>query len=202
MRPYNSEVIAYREAAAKPGVAHICEVGLNVGHSAIVFLHTNPNDARYTVFDIGESWGPRVKGFVQYLFPGRIAYIRGDSMTREVSKYAAEIETDARNESHRCHLFSVGGDRGYAFSFQDLKNARDASVDRGYILVDYTTKSFPSVGNSWERAVAEGLIEEIGCTMTLKKVRGTHKGWCYGQFIKPKPSIGRRRKGELQQTKR
>ena len=59
-----------------PGVKHICEIGFNAGHSAITFLHMHPNDARYTAFDRGESWGPRAKAFVQFLFPGRLAYIK------------------------------------------------------------------------------------------------------------------------------
>ena len=46
------QVAAYKEAARKPGVSHVCEIGFNAGHSAMAFLHNNPL-VKYTAFDLG-----------------------------------------------------------------------------------------------------------------------------------------------------
>jgi len=175
-----TQVTAYQRSAKLTGLKHICEIGFSAGHNAIAFLHMNPNHAKYTAFDMGQPWSPRAKEFVEYLFPGRVTYIQGDSVS-QVKAFVAEIKSGARE---RCDLFSVDGDHGDIIPFQDFINARDASVDGGYILADDTTTSFPGVGQAWEKAKAEGWIEELNCTGIEMKVNGYAKGWCYGRFSK------------------
>lgn len=181
----SAQVSAYQKAASVPGMKHICEIGFNAGHSAITFLHMNPNHAQYTVFDIGQLWSPRAKEFVKYLFPGRVTYVQGDSVS-QVKAFVAEVESGAREP---CNLFSVDGDHGEVIPYQDFINARDATVDGGYILADDATTSFPGVGLAWEKAESEGWIRRLNCTGTIMNVNGYDKGWCYGRLWKTGPTL-------------
>jgi hypothetical protein len=76
----NTQMSYYSKvAAALPRGSSICEVGFNVGHSAAVFLHANPDVTLHT-FDLFRAKEMRAcLEFMQRLFPGRIHAHRGDS---------------------------------------------------------------------------------------------------------------------------
>jgi len=174
------EVIAYQKASKVNAIFHICEIGFNAGHSAIILLHMNPNKAKYTVFDIPHvKWGHRCAQFLSYLFPNRFTYIEGDSSIT-MRKF---IDTIKEGKNKPCDLFSIDGRHSFEGAYEDFNNAKLASVPRGFILADDYTDSFPGVKRAWDLAKRENLIEEIECSGLVQRVNGFDKGWCYGRFI-------------------
>lgn len=173
------ETRALRRAANYVGVKHICEIGFNAGHSAIIFLASNPM-ATLTSFDLGSlTWSKAMVQHVKGLFPGRFTYIQGNSFNT-VPAYGQRLQ--AHQEKH-CDLFFVDGDHSYEAAKKDFHHALQVLSDVGYLMADDHTYHFPGVIKAWNELLSSSKIEEHHCEDTPAKFRGVQKGWCVGRKV-------------------
>ncbi len=101
---YFGLVRAEAERKAPAGLT-ICEVGLNAGHSAVVFLQAAGRAARLQMFDTGQlPYTSTALGLVRRLYPGQLQYIEGDSR-QTTPRFAAE-------RGRVCDVMSIDGAHG------------------------------------------------------------------------------------------
>ena len=82
------------------GVETICEIGFNAGHSAGVFLISNPQ-ARVISFDLGNfAYSEEQVRYISSLFPNRLTYVKGNTQTK-IKEFAME------HPSLKCDLWSI-----------------------------------------------------------------------------------------------
>ena len=62
-----------------PAGLTICEVGLNGGHSAVVFLQAAGRQSRLYMFDIPMPYAKTAQKIIERLYPGQMEYLEGDS---------------------------------------------------------------------------------------------------------------------------
>jgi len=132
----------YHALANISSVNHICEIGLNAGHSAAMWLLANKH-ATVTMFDM---FSHKYTEFaVQYLTskdaevkhglvnaPQRLRVVPGNSLLT-LPTFAAE------NPHHRCDLLSVDGGHAHDIAVADIKNMRNlANTSFNVLLVDDT----------------------------------------------------------------
>jgi predicted O-methyltransferase YrrM len=166
------EVEFYTAAARLPGVATICEVGFNAGHSAAVFLLANP-ESTYVGFDtMGLRWSAASLAFAQRLFPGRVRIVPGLS-----------TDTLPAHAAPRCDLLSIDGEHAGETPFLDIANGRAASHAGGYVLMDDWSSTSPDVKAAWARALSEGLLAEVMCVDDGVYIGRYHKAWCLGRYV-------------------
>ena len=116
----------YSRLAAAPDIRTVCEVGYNVGHSAVVWLLASPT-SRLVTFDLFSSaLGLASLSFLEARFPGRIEAVRGDSR-RELPR--AQL-------SAPCDLVHVDGRHEYRFVLHDVLNLRRLAAPHALFLLD------------------------------------------------------------------
>lgn len=168
--------------------AHICEIGFNAGHSALVILSSQQNNS-LTSFDLSNlPWSKHAKKRIEMLFPGRFELISGHS-TVTVPEYIKKI---VLGQKMTCDIFLVDGDHSYRGALLDFHNAIESMSTVGFLFADDHSTSFPGVVRAWNDIVGEGLISTVRCEKTRGYRYGFKKGWCIGQH-KPKkswPSLG------------
>jgi hypothetical protein len=166
------EVQFYWAAARLDGVSTVCEVGVNAGHSAAVYLVSNPATT-YIGFDtMGLRWSAQSFAFLQRIFPGRVNFVKGYS-----------TDTLPRHTSPPCDMLSIDGEHAGETPYLDIINGRRASRARGYVLMDDWSSTSPDVKSAWARAKAEGVLEEVLCVDKGIYVKQYHKAWCLGRYL-------------------
>ena len=95
---------------------HVCEIGFNAGHSALVFLTANPR-CTYTAFDLAElPWSETSAQLLRTWFPTRFNFRVGTAgLGPALLQYAEAI----RNGAPKCDLLSVDGDHRLKPSLND-----------------------------------------------------------------------------------
>ena len=120
----------YYDLVRRAQPKHLCEIGLNGGHSAAVFLAAAGRGARLAMFDLMMwSYSNRSKRHIQALFPGQLQVFRGDS-------HVTVPQFHQKKGGRWCHFFSVDGDHSYDGARRDFINAIDATRIGGIILAD------------------------------------------------------------------
>eukprot|EP01035_Chromulina_nebulosa_P032355 gene32355-43223_t len=159
-----NEMHDFAMAAMTPGVKTICEVGFNAGHSAGVFLLSNPS-AKLISFDLGTlAWTKSQVEYLKHLFPNRLTFVEGNSQVA-IKEYAA------KNPEIKCDLWCSL----YVFSWRSGDMAT-------YVLADDYTANFPAVKEIWHKWDYERRIRTIFCAIDEGKYSGYEKGWCLGRF--------------------
>jgi hypothetical protein len=152
----------------------ICEVGLNLGHSAVAWLCGFPS-ATYISLDLMATNGSqRALAFVRAAFPGRVRSYPGDSM-----RVLPQIVREGRLA---CDIWSIDGGHRSAQASSDLRSAFALSRAGGPSLVimddlrcGWGWCAQPT--QQWERLRLEGSLHERGCFIFECCV-----GWCWGEF--------------------
>ena len=158
-----TQVADLRELVRPDTIKTVMEIGFNAGHSAEVFLSTNPN-VHVTSFDLGNhDYTVIAKGYIDHVFPGRHTLILGDSAV-----------TVPRLPDQEFDLIFIDGDHEYPMAKADLENCRRLAHDTTLIILDDTnfTEGWEApwtVGPSkiWKELVEQKRISEIG-----------HKDYC------------------------
>jgi len=138
----------YHALANMSTVDHICEVGLNAGHSAAMWLLANRH-ATVTMFDLYEH--TYTEFAVQYLkskeaaakhglvdVASRLRVVPGNSL-HTLQTFAVE------HPSHRCDLLSVDGGHDYEVALADIKNMRNLANPVFNVLLVDDTNSVPGI---------------------------------------------------------
>ena len=142
-------------------IQHVCEIGMNGGHSAFIFLAAlstgkKDKDPSLTMFDFGEwSYSTDVASYLEAVFPRRFQVYYGDS-----TKILPEWMT--KTQKKKCDIFSVDGNHSYKGTKADILNAAKASTKGGQIILDDM-----DVGKGPRKAFDEliqmGVIENPKC---------------------------------------
>ena len=153
----------------------ICEIGLNTGHSALLWLCAFPQ-ARYHSLDLMRfNATVRAAAFLRRAFPGRVDFTAGDT------KVTLAALANAR--SLQCDVMSIDGDHSFKGASSDLGNMRALARPGGrsvVIMDDLRCGAWWCGGPTaaWHLANASGMVREAGC-----EVLGCCTGWCFGEYL-------------------
>jgi len=177
------------EARKQPAGLTICEVGLNGGHSAALFLEAAGRKSQVKMFDIGTLTYTRTAlRLLQRLYPGQVEYIQGDS-------HATTLEF-ARTRGRVCDVMSIDGAHDAHHVARDLEAARRMSKTGALLLLDDMTTHRDDLGRAGvEAAAVNGRLAGLSCVpdrvIALPKThRFANSGaakyiahaWCYARF--------------------
>ena len=150
---YNEKRQLYITLAKLENIKHICEIGFNGGHSALLWLHSNEN-AKVTMFDIWDH---------KYANKG-LEFLKTTKQLKNVNKRlriikGSSLDTVKKYDGDLCDILSIDGDHSYTGALNDLINMRKhVRDDKSIILIDDTgcDKSF-----TWCIPVDKALEEVI-----------------------------------------
>mmetsp|Transcript_5157 Transcript_5157/g.12918 ORF Transcript_5157/g.12918 Transcript_5157/m.12918 type:complete len:336 (+) Transcript_5157:67-1074(+) len=148
-------------------VRHVCEIGLNGGHSAVIFLASlaGREDVKLTMFDLMMwQYSPTAAEYVNALYPGKMQVFPGNSR-HEVPKWAAA------NPNDKCDVFSVDGGHRYFEAYADIINAAKATKKGGVILLDDMTRG-GNTRKAFDDAVDQGVLENPHCVENVAQKVG------------------------------
>jgi predicted O-methyltransferase YrrM len=135
----------------------VAEIGFNAGHSALAILGADPL-VTLVSFDLGDHpYVDYCAKFVATQFPGRHQLILGDS-AQTVPRYADE------HADERFDLVIIDGGHTFRAAWADLLNCRRICQPSGVLIMDDLTPEYcwgRKPTEAWERAKAEGWIQEI-----------------------------------------
>ena len=141
----------------KQAQTHICEIGFNAGHSAmIMLLGRNHNPIHFTVFDIGHHpYTAPCGAYIASSFPhAHFEYIKGDS--------TVTMPQWINNKRHLVGKYDVvhvdGGHSEHCIT-NDMKNADIITKIHGIVIVDDT--NLPHINNCVNRYIANGKYIEL-----------------------------------------
>lgn len=152
---YFEKLELMQELADDPSVETICEIGFNLGKSALNFLLANPR-ARLVSFDLfGHHYPGAAVRALHHLFPDRdITLIAGDS--------AISVPTFARltKGAVSCNLIFIDGGHKPHELLADLQNMKSlANQTYHKILIDDLMST--ELADVWSNEVSGGHIREI-----------------------------------------
>jgi len=183
--PQRMQQAWYLAAAALPCVHTICEIGLNAGHSATVWLSAKPH-IRLFSFDLGNK--PYTFEAVKYLigkFPGRLTLTFGNSMDT-VPMLTPQLRGS-------CDIVVVDGGHTEDLAWHDIQNMRKlANSDSILIIDDVNCNANYCEGPSAAvaRAVKEGVLEVFlnrsatsgGSSLAGADKAGAERGFLLGRY--------------------
>lgn len=163
----------------RPDVKQICEIGLNAGYSALMWLCAFEG-AEYHSFDLARYNTTLLAiDFLKRAFPGRFRVTVGN--TQKTLKEVAS----AGGPGSKCDVMSIDGDHRYDGARKDIENMRllARTLDRdSLVLMDdlqcaATWCAEPT--DAWFHAKnVSGLVQELGCDVV-----GCCAGWCWGHYL-------------------
>jgi hypothetical protein len=165
--------------AHTPAAGTFCEVGVNVGHSAAIFL-TASSASSFLAFDCGGK--PSVyDGFrlLQRVFaPASFEFVEGNSVAQLPAYAKAHPATT-------CDVMHIDGAHDGPFPAADFDNMRRFARRDGRTFVVFddcncATEWCIAPLAVFKKAVAEGLIEELAGGASYLTVPGGQKGSCMG----------------------
>lgn len=166
-----------QDFAAQPHVLSIVEIGFNAGHSAELFLQTNPH-AQVLSFDLGDhSYTPLGAAYLQQKFPNRHKIIYGDSKT--------VVPNFQQTYSVQADIIFIDGGHDYETAKRDLLNCKRFAHSNSIVIFDDTVQNpekaeFWNIGpnKAWAGAQEWGLIRETG-SIDFE----TGRGMSWGRYI-------------------
>lgn len=181
-RGMNIERLIYHTIAQSPCIETICEIGFNMGHSALLWLTANKN-ARVIMFDLWEH--PYAEIGLSFIrsndnlnasSDSRLTVIKGPSEKTVPTFHAL-------NPNIKCDLLSVDGDHRFKGATQDIENMmRLANRNFNVLLVDDTSCiSTFCVDAAIVEHKLRGNIKEIEAISLKEQMRGVS----VFQYIRP-----------------
>lgn len=108
----------------------ILEIGFNAGHSALIFLHSNPNST-LTCFDLGNhTYSKECAHYLSQKFPNRLEMVWGDSRTT--------LPTYVMNHVHEAKfdLIHIDGGHTEEIVLSDVLHTRLLAHRESYVIYD------------------------------------------------------------------
>eukprot|EP00965_Chrysotila_dentata_P229676 6197311-Pleurochrysis_carterae.AAC.1 len=169
------EVAMLREVSSRPGIATVCEIGMNAGHSALCMLEgRKTNLVEFDLFQL--RYSNATARFLDALYPGRISFHPGSSL-QTVPVYARNVTE--LGGAPPCDAFFIDGDHGHGAPSKDLEHALRASSDDAVIVMDDCAPRFPQVVAAWQNATAAGLVmPESQTVLHLPEPAGQQQAGC------------------------
>lgn len=139
-------------------VRHVCEIGLNGGHSAVIFLASlaGREGVHLTMFDLlGWDYSSSAVQYVENLYPGKMNMIAGNSR-RMVPDFTS------KNQHDLCDVFSVDGGHRYFETHADILNALKATKKGGILILDDMNPG-SNTRRAFDDVVNEGGMTNVHC---------------------------------------
>ena len=174
-----AQVAFYSRLAARlPADSAVCEVGFNAGHSAAVWLITNPSITMHAfdLFKTNES--RRCFAVLQSLFPGRLVGHSGDSLRT----------VPATTLQRPCALVHVDGKHSYDNTLRDALNlVPKASPDALFLFDDQCapTACEARLVTPAEPTLASCDLVRAGLISPVEAVISGPRGWSVFRLGRP-----------------
>ena len=169
-----------------PAGLTICEVGLNGGHSAVVFLQAAGRQSRLYMFDVPMPYAKTAQKIIERLYPGQMEYLEGDSrvtsaeahtpllvctlLTMVCALCVLQVTTPkfAREHGQICDVMSIDGNHHADAVMQDLHAARRMSRPGALLVLDDMVTHRDDMGRPGvERFAISGGLTGLECTPDL-----------------------------------
>jgi hypothetical protein len=142
----------------KSAGGNILEIGFNAGHSALLFLISNPRN-KVLCFDIcSHEYTKCCFNYLACAFPNRLELIEGDSATT-LCKFKEQ------NPDYRAKVVHVDGSHEYLKANLDFFNSRDFAVDGSIVIWDDVW--LLNLRQLWDGYIQSGLVKEFHLLETL-----------------------------------
>jgi len=147
-----------------------CEIGFNVGHSAVLVLESHPS-AKYNGYSLKMDNSIKVLKPLKEIYPGRLEVSWGDS-----------VKTMHENPHLDCDILVVDGGHFFPSAQADLRNMkRFARSDSSILFIDDATCTqhwCAGPTQAWQEAITDGFVVEKRCY----KMNKFH-GFCQGNYV-------------------
>ena len=142
-------------------IKNVMEIGFNGGHSAEIFLSSNP-DIQLTSFDIGQhSYVSVGKEYIDNTFPNRHTLILGNSL-ETVPKYI-------KNNNIKFDIIYIDGGHTYDIAKGDLLNCKQLAHSKTIVIMDDTIEKTEWIcpwtegpTSAWKEAQNMNFIQQTG----------------------------------------
>jgi len=164
-----TEQKSYYDTISKYEAPVVCEIGFNIGHSALLILAMKPT-TQYIGFSLDILYSRRVYDALKPIFGERLQVIWGDS-TKSVPKA----------HPMKCDVIIVDGGHSYEVAIADLNNMRRFSKATTDLFMDDLTCTAgwcEGPNKAWAEGKQKNIVKEEGCDSV-----GAHRGWCWGKYL-------------------
>lgn len=172
------QVELLKKIAISDKIKTVLEIGFNGGHSAEVFLSTNPNIKMVSI-DIGiHKYVQEGKKFIDAKFPKRHTLIIGDSRNA-VPSYIS-IANDMKFD-----LIFIDGGHQYDVAKSDIINCHKLAHENTIVLMDDVVSN-PKLVANWNIGVNKAWIEAISQKIIVQDEQHDYsrgRGDAVGKYI-------------------
>ena len=166
----------YHEIAKMDFVKTICEVGFYAGHSAFIWLNSNP---KVKVFSFDRGGVFEIANELKVIFPHRFQLILGPSQ-----KTVPEFHI--KNTNVKCDIVFIDGSKRTTDHIQDFNNLYKMVNVREPNMITIDDTDIDSVLMPWQEHVKKGKAEQfLHCNDKPHLSRGLHIKHAYviGRFL-------------------
>lgn len=168
---YADKLRIMQELADDPRVERVCEIGFNMGHSAVNWLAANPR-LSVVAFDVTRQlYTAAAINAINTLFPSRtVSLVTGDS-SHSVPNFAR-----LTNEAVKCNVLFIDGGHTLEAAFSDIVNFRAlANTSYHRVFIDDVSET-NGVFQAMNEAVARKVLfvhhtETVNQTLCLQEER-------------------------------
>ena len=154
------QIAFLKRMVSSPSIKRVMEIGFNGGHSAELFLSSNPN-VELVSFDIGHhDYLKHGKEFIDNKFPNRHTLIIGNSL-QSVPEYS--------NTEKPFDVIFIDGGHDYPIAYGDILNCKNLAHTDTIVIMDDTIKNQNWLrgwnygpNRAWADCITNKIIEEIG----------------------------------------
>ena len=131
-------------------VRTICEIGFNAGHSALVWLESNPNVHLYSLDLNVHKYTAPMASYLKSLYPNRFDIFYGES--------DRVVPMVSQKEHLSCDILVVDGGHFGDQAFRDIVNMKKMAHKASLLVVDDT-----SYASDWGKPVMESINKLLAC---------------------------------------
>jgi len=163
------DAIQERAQARSGSDVLFCEIGFNVGHSAVLALESHPT-VKYNGYSLDMKISRTVLDYLKEKYPGRVEVTFGDS-----------VKTMHNITRVDCDILVVDGGHFFPQAQADLRNMkRFARSDASRLFIDDATclaHWCKGPTGAWRQAIEDGFVVQERCY----KMNSSH-GFCQGNY--------------------